>query len=42
MDSRRIKLTPEVRYIRWRGYTFQGLTYRSSENQIQAGFGLSF
>jgi opacity protein-like surface antigen len=42
IDSNNIKLTPEVRFIRWQGTTFQGPAYRSTANQVEAGVGFSF
>jgi hypothetical protein len=42
MDAFRVKVTPEVRYIRWQGVTFQGQGYRSMPDQLEAGIGLSF
>ena len=42
IDSFNIKLTPEVRFTRWLGTTFQGIAYRSAANQVQAGVGISF
>jgi opacity protein-like surface antigen len=42
IDSFNIKMTPEVRFIRWQGVTFQGLAYRSMANQVEVGVGFSF
>jgi hypothetical protein len=42
MDALRIKVTPEVRYVRWGGAAFQGQTYRSSQNQLEISIGLSY
>jgi hypothetical protein len=42
MDEFHIKVTPEIRYIRWEGATFQGLSYQSVVNQFEGGLGLSF
>ncbi len=42
VDALRIKLTPEVRYVRWQGYTFQGPSYSSRQNQFEVSIGLSY
>ncbi len=42
VDALRIKLTPEVRYVRWQGYTFQGPSYSSRQNQFEVSVGLSY
>ncbi len=42
MDEFHIKVMPEIRYIRWEGATFQGLSYHSVANQLEGGLGLSF
>jgi hypothetical protein len=41
-DELGIKVTPEVRFIRWQGSTFQGAGYRSTPYQAEAGLGFSF
>jgi hypothetical protein len=42
LDDYDIKLAPEIRYIRWFGTTLQGPAFRSAQNQLEAGIGLSF
>jgi hypothetical protein len=42
VDALRIKLTPEVRYVRWQGFTFQGPSYSSRQNQFEISLGLSY
>jgi len=42
VDDFKIKVAPEVRYIRWKGATFEGPAFRSQVNEIQAGLGISF
>jgi hypothetical protein len=42
IDQVGIRVAPEIRYTRWVGATFQGTSYRSVSNQLEAGFGLSF
>ncbi len=42
VDALRIKLTPEFRYVRWQGYTFQGPSYSSRQNQFEVSIGLSY
>lgn len=42
IDDFNVKVTPEVRYIRWLGTPFQGPAYRSAPDEIEAGFGFSF
>ena len=41
-DQFGFKLTPEVRYIRWFNYTFQGYGYASTKNEVEAALGFSF
>jgi hypothetical protein len=38
----RVRMAPEIRYVRWIGTTLQGPAYRSSQNQIEVGLGFSF
>lgn len=42
VDALRIKLTPEVRYVRWQGFVFQGPSYSSRQNQFEVSIGLSY
>ena len=42
VDALRIKLTPEVRFVRWQGFVFQGPSYSSRENQLEISLGLSY
>jgi hypothetical protein len=42
IDDFNIKVSPEVRFIRWMGSTFQGQAYNSYANEIEGGLGLSF
>jgi hypothetical protein len=42
IDKTNVRVTPEVRYVRWMGTTFHGEAYHSVANQIEAGFGISF
>jgi hypothetical protein len=42
VDDFKIKVAPEIRYVRWVGSTFQGPAYRAVENQVEAGLGISF
>jgi hypothetical protein len=41
-DEFGIKVIPEVRLIRWQGYTFEGPGYKSTPYQAEAGLGISF
>jgi hypothetical protein len=41
-DQIGFKLMPEIRYVRWVGYTFQGPSYASTKNQVEASLGISF
>ncbi len=42
VDDYKIKIAPEIRYIRWQGSTFEGPSYHSQVNEIQGGLGISF
>lgn len=42
VDDLRIKIMPEVRYVRWSGSTFEGTAFHSLVNQCEAGIGVSF
>jgi len=42
IDDFNVKVTPEVRFIRWLSTPFQGPAYRSAANEIEAGLGFSF
>jgi hypothetical protein len=42
VDSRRVKVKPEIRYVRWGGTVFQGPSYRSASSQVEAGIGFMF
>lgn len=42
VDELGIKILPEIRFTRWTGHTFNGLSYNSSANQAQAGIGITF
>ena len=42
VDEFHIRLTPEVRFVRWQTPAFQGAAYRSYANQVEAEVGLSF
>ncbi|MGD0497371.1 MAG: outer membrane beta-barrel protein [Bryobacteraceae bacterium] len=37
-----IKVTPEIRFVRWMGTTLQGPAYRSAANQLEIGIGISY
>ncbi len=41
-EPTRIRVTPEVRFIRWKGDVFQGPGYRSAANQLEIGVGVSY
>jgi hypothetical protein len=41
-DDFGIKVTPELRFIRWKGYTLQGPGYQSQPYQAEVGLGISF
>jgi hypothetical protein len=42
IDEFHIRLTPEVRFVRWQAPALQGVAYRSYANQVEAQMGLSF
>lgn len=42
IDDFHIKVSPEVRYVRWFGTTYKGPNYSSVRNQLELGIGLSF
>lgn len=42
IDDFKLKIMPEVRYTRWAGYTFEGQSYKSVQNELRVGFGISF
>ena len=42
IDDYRIKITPEIRVIRWLGHSFEGPSYRSAATQYAATLGFSF
>jgi hypothetical protein len=42
IDEMGIRVTPEIRVIRWQGSTFQGPGYRSATNQAEFGLGFAF
>ena len=42
VDDFRIKITPELRIIRWLGHSFEGPSYRSAPYQYAATLGFSF
>lgn len=42
IDDFKIKVTPEFRYTRWAGSSFQGDSYQSVRNDLRVGFGISF
>ncbi|HMD70889.1 MAG TPA: porin family protein [Bryobacteraceae bacterium] len=42
VDDFKVKVAPEIRYIRWQGSTFEGPAFRSQVNEIQGGLGISF
>jgi hypothetical protein len=42
IDDFRIKVSPEVRYVRWLGTTYEGPNYSSARGQLEVGIGLSF
>jgi len=41
LDDYNIKLSPEIRFIRWFGTTFQGPAFRSAQNQVEGTIGVS-
>jgi hypothetical protein len=42
MDELHVRVTPEIRYIRWSNKTFDAQSTSSSLNQLQAGIALTF
>jgi hypothetical protein len=42
VDELGVKIVPEIRFTRWFDQSFQGLSYSSSPNQVQAGLGITF
>ncbi len=36
------QVTPEIRYVRWQGSTFDAPVYRSRSSQVEAGIGFTF
>jgi hypothetical protein len=42
VDPVGLKIMPEIRFIKWQSPTFQGTSYRSLTNQLEAGVGLNF
>jgi hypothetical protein len=42
LDDLGIKVSPEIRFIRWTNSTFEGPGYHSQMNQAEAGLGFSF
>ncbi len=42
IDAFNVKLSPEVRFTRWMGATFQGQAYNSAANELEGSIGLSF
>jgi hypothetical protein len=42
VDDFKVKVAPEIRYVRWQGSTFEGPAFRSQVNELQAGLGISF
>jgi hypothetical protein len=42
VDDFNVKVMPEVRYTRWAGYTFEGKSYKSVQNELRVGLGISF
>ena len=41
IDEFNIKVTPEIRYTRWNGTTFNQDSTRSPRNQLEVGIGFS-
>jgi hypothetical protein len=41
-EPTKIRLMPEVRFIRWKGDVFQGPGYHSAANQLEIGVGVSY
>jgi hypothetical protein len=42
IDDIGVKVTPEIRFVRWQGLAFQGTSYRSTQNDVSIGLGLAF
>jgi hypothetical protein len=42
VDDFHIRVTPEMRLIRWLGNSLQGPAYQTVANQLEAGIGISF
>jgi opacity protein-like surface antigen len=42
VDDFKVKVAPEIRYVRWQGSTFEGPAFRSQVNELQVGLGISF
>jgi hypothetical protein len=42
VNTLHMKFTPEVRFVRWQGIAFQGITYRSTRNQVELSLGWSY
>jgi hypothetical protein len=42
VDDFNIKVMPEVRYTRWAGFAFEGKSYKSVQNELRVGLGISF
>lgn len=42
IDAFNIKISPEVRFTRWMGSTFQGQGYNAAANELEGGIGISF
>jgi hypothetical protein len=42
IDEVGLKVTPEIRFVRWRGLAFQGTSYRSTQNDASIGIGFAF
>jgi hypothetical protein len=42
VDDFKVKVAPEIRFVRWRGSTFEGPAFLSQVNELQAGLGISF
>jgi hypothetical protein len=42
VDDFNIKLSPELRYTRWMGATFDSESTRSRRNQLEVGIALTF
>jgi len=42
VDEFHIRISPDIRFIRWQGPTLQGAAYASVLNELEAGVSLSF